>query len=106
MAAVFVFAGDCLGAGGVCILCIGDYVDSGGFRVCNGAGLFGTGDYLFGFEGIRDGSRTPDFGKYSNVVALSLHKNVTDARFEKTSPSADVFIGTPYGIFTKIWLRY
>ena len=45
-------------------------------------------------------------GKYTNVVALSLHKNVTDARLERTSSSADVFIGTPYGIFTCPVLRY
>ena len=45
-------------------------------------------------------------GKYTNVVALPLHKNVTDARLERTSSSADVFIGTPFGIFTCPVLRY
>ena len=45
-------------------------------------------------------------GKYTNVVALPLHKNVTDARLERTSSSADVFKGTPYGIFTCPVLRY
>ena len=45
-------------------------------------------------------------GKYLGVVALSLHKNVTDARLERTSSSADVFIGTPFGILTYPVLRY
>ncbi len=33
------------------------------------------------------------------VIALSLCKNVADARFEKTSSSADVFARVPFGIF-------
>ena len=43
--------------------------------------------------------RTPGKNKYSKVTALSLCKNVADARFEKTSPSADVLARVPYGIF-------
>lgn len=53
MAIIAIFAGNRLDTGRLCVCSVGCDADSRDFRICDGAGLFGAGNYLFGFKGIE-----------------------------------------------------
>ena len=55
MAPIPVSAGNYLEAGGICFLRQCDHTDSGSVCIFAGAGLSGTGNYLFGSESVMYG---------------------------------------------------